>query len=163
MPKIHMIFGPVGCGKTTFSKKLEQEIKAVRFSPDEWMVELFGFNPPAEHFPSYCEKIKNVLWSMVERTIKTDTDVILDFGFWKRSERDDVRQRAKEWGADVKLYSLKCPPNVRQQRVLARTSSQAKGALYIDANIFDILEARVEPIDPSEGKCVLIETPINCD
>lgn len=38
MPTVHMIHGFVGVGKTTFAKKLQQEVNAVRFSPDEWMI-----------------------------------------------------------------------------------------------------------------------------
>ena len=37
-PTIHMMFGFIGSGKSTFARKLESELRAARFSPDEWMV-----------------------------------------------------------------------------------------------------------------------------
>lgn len=33
---------PTGVGKTTLARKIAHEDKAVRFSPDEWMIPLFG-------------------------------------------------------------------------------------------------------------------------
>ena len=39
--KIHMVCGSTGAGKTTYSMKLENALPAVRFSIDEWMMELF--------------------------------------------------------------------------------------------------------------------------
>ena len=47
---LHLIHGFVGAGKTTFAKKLEHFLPAVRFTHDEWMSKLYGENPPLEHF-----------------------------------------------------------------------------------------------------------------
>ena len=45
MTNLHLIYGFVRAGKTTFARKLESEISAIRFTHDEWMVKLYGHNP----------------------------------------------------------------------------------------------------------------------
>jgi predicted kinase len=46
MPAAHLIHGFLGAGKTTFARELERNIPAIRFSHDEWMVRLYGIDPP---------------------------------------------------------------------------------------------------------------------
>jgi len=42
MATLHLIVGFLCSGKTTFAKKLEQELPALRLTPDEWHLRLFG-------------------------------------------------------------------------------------------------------------------------
>ena len=47
-PTLHLTVGLPGAGKTTPARKIAHEDKAVRFSPDEWMIprsERRGVNP----------------------------------------------------------------------------------------------------------------------
>jgi predicted kinase len=53
MPTAHLIHGYVGAGKTTFARRLEQELPAIRFSHDEWMTRLYGDDPPVDQFPEF--------------------------------------------------------------------------------------------------------------
>jgi predicted kinase len=39
MPTVHMIAGLIGSGKSTFARRLERELPALRISLDEWIVE----------------------------------------------------------------------------------------------------------------------------
>lgn len=39
-PRLIIVCGLPGSGKTSRAKALERELRAVRFSPDEWMQEL---------------------------------------------------------------------------------------------------------------------------
>jgi AAA domain len=44
MTTAHRIHGFLGVGKTTLARQLEQRIPAIRFSHDEWMARLYGFD-----------------------------------------------------------------------------------------------------------------------
>jgi predicted kinase len=57
MAKAHLIHGYLGAGKTTFARRLEQELRAIRFTHDEWMSRLYGDDPSADMFPEYAERI----------------------------------------------------------------------------------------------------------
>ena len=43
-PTLHLTVGLPGVGKTTLARRIAHEDNAVRFSPDEWMIPLFGTN-----------------------------------------------------------------------------------------------------------------------
>jgi len=45
-PKIILVTGGTGAGKTTYSQKLCKEIGALRFSIDDWMTGLFWMDAP---------------------------------------------------------------------------------------------------------------------
>jgi predicted kinase len=151
MATLHLIHGFVGAGKTTFSKKLEKEANAIRFTLDEWVAVLYGSNPQQMEFQECENRVKTLIWNLAERALELGNDVILDFGFWKRSGRDEARERARRCGASVKLYDVRCPMEVIKARVLKRTAELPEGALYIDENAIAEFERRFEPLDPGEN------------
>jgi predicted kinase len=57
MPTTHLIHGYVGAGKTTFARRLEQELPAIRFSHDEWMTRLYGDDPPVDQIPELQHRV----------------------------------------------------------------------------------------------------------
>lgn len=149
-PKIHLIHGFIGAGKTTFAKKLEAETGSVRFTTDEWMVKEYGPNPPQEKFAEYELNIKNKIWQKAEATIRGGNSVILDFGFWKRAEREEARQRGGALGAQALLYYVHCADEVAQGRVAARTAEMPEGTLFIDQNAFKNLKENFEAAGQDE-------------
>ncbi len=40
-PRVHLIAGSTGAGKTTYARALAEQVGGVRFSIDEWMTALF--------------------------------------------------------------------------------------------------------------------------
>lgn len=152
MPKAIFIHGFIGSGKTTFSKKLEEETGAFRFTVDEWMEALYGNNPPAELFFDYEERIKTMILSLSERLLRRGQDVILDFGFWSRKARDDMHGWAQKIGAEPVLYEMQCDIDLMRERTRKRTGDAPAGALFIDDNAFDLLYARFEPLQPDEDR-----------
>ena len=91
MPTVHLIHGYLGAGKTTFAKKLAEDVKGVRFNPDEWMARLYGEDPPAEQFAERLERVFALLDDQWVRVVRSGVDVVLDYGFWTRASRDDSR------------------------------------------------------------------------
>lgn len=160
MAVIYALYGFVGVGKTTFAKKLEVETNAVRFTHDEWMCDLYGDNPPEELFSTYCARVDKVIWRMAERILKSGSDVIFDFGFWKRADRDRLRAFAKALGVGLRLYHLTCPEAVSKERVLRRTEAMPEGALWINEEAIEIFKTRFEPLDPLEEPSILVDTSI---
>lgn len=158
MPAVHMIHGFVGAGKTTFSKKLERETRAVRFTPDEWICDLYGNNPPAESFDERQDRIYALIRKVAERVLAAGADVILDYGFWWKTEREETRRWAESIGAGVKLYALQCPDDVMDARTLARTAEMPEGALRIDENAIRIFRQKFEAVDPAVEECVVVRT-----
>jgi predicted kinase len=150
MATLHMIYGFVGAGKTTFAKKLEHSLPAIRFTHDEWMNKLYGDNPPREHFADYYSKVQDLIWVYAIRLLELKQDVILDAGFWSRISRDEARAKAKALGTATKLYFLDVPEKVMQERVRQRNKN-LQGSLYIDDQAFEGFKARFEPLGKDEA------------
>jgi predicted kinase len=155
MAIVHMVHGYLGAGKTTFAKRLERELRAVRFSPDEWMVALYGHDPPAEHFAGYLERVFAVVHATWPRVTRVGADVILDFGFWTRRLRDHVRGLAAEHGATTRLYALSCADDTARARCQQRNLDLG-GSLFISPETFDVLRARFEPLAGDEPHEVIV-------
>ena len=119
------------------------------------MAGLYGQSTPEngwsrEQYDDYDKRIKRVLWKTAEGVLHAGADVILDFGFWRRAERDGVRALAKKIGAGTKLYVLQCPDEEARRRVLARSADLPEDAVYVGSER-DIAEfrKRFEPVDPA--------------
>lgn len=149
MPTAHLVFGFLGSGKTTLAKRLELRHSAVRFTPDEWMARLFGEDPPANTFQDKAVAIFDIMQPIWVRCLSLGLDVVLDYGFWSRSERDRVRSAVANIGADSMLWAVSCSDDEARKRIALRNEA-AHRSLYIAPATFDLLKARIEPLDIDE-------------
>ncbi|HEX4741271.1 MAG TPA: AAA family ATPase [Caulobacteraceae bacterium] len=150
MATAHLLHGYIGAGKTTLAKRLEREKNAICFTPDEWMARLFGEDPPAETFQEKVSAVLELLEPLWIRCLALGIDVVLDYGFWRRGERDLTRQVVEGLGAKAVLYHLTCDDQVARSRVERRNRSTA--SLYIAPATFDLLRHRFEPLDADEER-----------
>jgi predicted kinase len=65
-------------------------------------------------------RIEGVQWDLAQRLLALGVTVIIEWGTWARSERDSLRQRARELGAAVELCYLSAPLQVLARRVTRR-------------------------------------------
>ncbi|NKI97168.1 ATP-binding protein [Rhizobacter sp. SG703] len=149
MPIVHLIHGYLGVGKTTFARRLEREIRAVRFSPDEWLTRLYGDDPPAERFDDFMTRVFDIANEQWRAVVRCGADVILDYGFWTRSWRDAARAGAAELGADVRLYALSCPEELARHRIQERNRN-LRGSVFVADATYDALKSRFLPLQADE-------------
>lgn len=115
-PRLILVCGLPGSGKTTTARALEAELDAVRFSPDEWM-ERLGIDLFDQAVRGAVEAIQ---WELAERLLRHGDVVVIEWGTWSRAERDELRRRARALGAAVELRYLAAPIDVLWERVQAR-------------------------------------------
>ena len=154
MPTAHLVFGFLGSGKTTLAKRLELEHSGVRFTPDEWMARLFGEDPPADTFQHRAAAILDIMQPIWARCLSLGLDVVLDYGFWSRAERDRVRAVVADIGAISVLWAVSCSDDEARKRIALRNDA-AHRSLYIASATFDLLKARVEPLGMDEAHSVV--------
>jgi predicted kinase len=151
MPTTHLIHGYLGAGKTTFARQLERTIPAIRFSHDEWMVRLYGDDPPVEHFADFYRRIYEQVEEIWPRCLELGLDVVLDFGYWSRQERDATRAKIIALGAEARLYRLTCLEDEAWRRIEKRNAN-LQGSLLIVRNTFEVFKERFKPLDPYEAR-----------
>lgn len=152
MATLHMICGLPCSGKTTLARELERERRAVRLTPDEWAMRMMGDLLPAKGLPlSELEKIRDpiesLLWDLAVRLLGLGVDVIIDFGFWSREEREKFRGLAAAIGARTELHFLDVSAGELLRRLEARNADLPVGVFWIDPiwmrEWFEIFEAPV--------------------
>ena len=151
MATVHLIHGFLGVGKTSFARRLEQSLPAIRFTHDEWMARLYGTDPPPEIFPEYFRRVSDQIASVWPRCVELGCDVVLDLNFWSRRQRDETRARIAEIGADSRLYRLACSDEEAWRRIENR-NADLRGSLFISRSAFDALKKRFEPLLPDEER-----------
>jgi predicted kinase len=131
MATLHLIVGLPCAGKTTFAKKLELEVSALRFTPDEWHTRLFGLDLEHPDHDARHDLIESMMWDVAARALQLGTNVILDFGFWGKSEREEYRTRAAQLGANTIIYFLNVPEEVLLARLEVRNANLPPGTFQI--------------------------------
>ena len=99
-------------GKTTQAKEIEEARQALRLTPDEWMIPLFG-EPEADGKREVLEG--RFLW-LATRALRHGTDVVLDFGLWTRDERSALKFLADSVGASWKLLYFEINDEEQRRR-----------------------------------------------
>src|SRR5438067_1710096 len=102
MPTLILICGLPGSGKTTLAVEIERERNALRLTPDEWMEAIVGDG----YDEARRAAVEGVQWEIAARVLTLGLDVVLDWGFWSRAERDDYRARANALGAGAEVRYL---------------------------------------------------------
>lgn len=145
MAVVHFICGPTGAGKTTYAIALAERAKAVRFTIDEWMANLFvADRPPTASLEWALERTARCeaqMWSIADTLLARGVDVVFDLGVSRRDHRDRFRARASQTPASIKMHYLDVPRETRRARVRAR-SVQRTGtyAFEVDDAMFDWME-----------------------
>jgi predicted kinase len=104
-PRLILLCGLPGAGKTTVAKRLANEVPALRLCTDEWMTRL-GVDLFDEPFR---ERLERVFREHAQDALRLGQSVILDFGFWSRAERDEIRAVGRALGVAVELHYLAVP------------------------------------------------------
>lgn len=131
MATLHLMVGLPCSGKTTRARQLEQERSALRLTPDEWQIGLFGQDAEAPEHDARHSFLEAMLWQVASRALELGTNVILDYGFWARAEREDYRQRAKRLGASSEVHFLDVPEEELLRRLAARNAQPSQTSFHI--------------------------------
>ncbi len=131
MATLHLMVGLPCSGKTTLAMKLEHERSALRLTPDEWQVGLFGQDAKEPEHDARHSFIETMLRNIASRALELGTNVILDFGFWAQEEREDYRLRAKRLGASSEVHFLDVPGEELLRRLAVRNSQPSQESFHI--------------------------------
>jgi uncharacterized glyoxalase superfamily protein PhnB/predicted kinase len=154
-PRIHLVVGPVGAGKSTLALGLARGRAAIRLTLDQWMTALFRQDRPdtgvADWYVERAARCVEQIGSIARGAIEVGTDVVLEIGLLKRRERESFYARAAGAHIDLTIYVVDAARDVRRERVDARNRMQGSTfSMVVPPDIFELASDLWEPPDSAE-------------
>jgi predicted kinase len=165
MAPLHLVFGPVGSGKSTFARQLAQQHRAVRLTVDDWMAQLYGADerPAVGRIEWYLERRQRCLeqlWRLTRELLAVGTPVVFEPGLIRREEREALYARADGAGLALTVHVLDAPREVRRERVLRRNRERGDTfAMEVPLPFFELASDMWEPPDEDERRERDIRSP----
>jgi predicted kinase len=158
MPKVLIMCGKICSGKSTYAEKLKLENKAVILSVDELTLALFE-NQAGEKLDFYVEKLKEYFFKKSLDIVEAGADVILDWGFWTKKERDYAREFYDSRNISYQFYYMNVGIDEWKKRILKRNQEIKREQLEaypIDKGLLSKVEKMFEEPDRKELKDMII-------
>ena len=139
-PRVVMMCGLSGSGKTTYAKSLVAA-GFVRLSIDEEIFARHGryaIDYPESAWIQYQQEAEESLKDRLRETVGAGRNVVVDFSFWNRAFRDEWKRLIEAAGGTWELVVIKTDPRNLPQRLEER---RARGE---DANAFPVTPEMLE-------------------
>lgn len=132
MPKIHLVEGPVGAGKSTYCMALAKSTGGVHIALDEWVVRLFSPDRPSSDvihwYMQRKARLLDHIWNHALALHAADITPILELGLVQRHSRAEFYQRARDAGVELQVSVLDASRSLRRERVARR--NEEKGSTF---------------------------------
>ena len=148
-----MLSGKIASGKTTFAKRLAKEKKAVILSVDEITLALFDEHIGDKH-DEYVERCEKYLFEKSVEIVKTGINVVLDWGFWTKREREFAKEFYGKRNIEAEFFFIETDDETWRAGIEKRNAEVLSGnvrAYYVDENLAKKFESIYEPPEPDEA------------
>lgn len=161
MAKAILICGKIASGKSYYVNLLKEKERAVMLSVDELVLQLFGENTGEDH-DAITSRTKEYLLEKSIEILHADVDIILDWGFWARKDRDGVKEFYESQGIETQLHYIDVSEDVWHNHLKKRNEEVKAGktsAYHVDeglaAKCLSLFEAPAkEEIDVTYTPCL---------
>lgn len=154
MAKLILMVGLPFSGKTTMAKRLEKQYEAIRLTPDEWHVKLFGQDVYSTEHDKRHSAIESIMVDLTFKLLENGQNVILDFGFWTTEERIFFRDKAKEKQIDFAICYCECPEEELEERMNKRNNAPDNPYFYIPIEKYKEYEKVFQKPTSDEGELI---------
>ncbi len=152
---LFLLVGLPAAGKTTMATRLASEHGALRLTPDEWMIPLFGESEAG----GKRDVLEGRLISAALQLLRLDVNVVLDFGCWARDERSALRWLTEREGASFRLVYVPVDRATQLKRIEQRWKQVPHETFPMAVSDVDRWRDQFEVLDAEELTCVHSDAP----
>lgn len=147
MAKVIILCGRIAVGKSYYANKLKEKNNAIILSVDELMLRLSDSCLGAHHddMSLRCERY---FYGLAEQMTNSGIDVIIDFGYWSRKEREEAKEYFGRRGIKSELHYIQISEEKRikqlesrNDRLINERRMKDTGRVYI---IDEVLRQRLD-------------------
>lgn len=144
--QVILLCGKIASGKSHYASALQASQGGVVLSSDGLMLTMFENQEGAYH-DLLAARGQRYLLRLAEEILRGGCDVILDWGFWTKQSREDVRQYFAKRQIPTKLHYLDVTDVIWRQRIAKRNAAVQRGdtqAYFVDDSLLQKLLGRFE-------------------
>ncbi len=156
--RLFVMVGLPASGKTTRAREIEDRWGALRLTPDDWMIPLFGESGPGGKRDVLEGRF---VWPAM-RALRLGTNVVLDFGVSSKDERSALRYLASSVGATRELVYSEVDEQEQADRVVQRAQTEPGSTFPLSDDdlgrfrrLFEVpgqmSSSRTRPVRPRRG------------
>lgn len=149
-PKLYLLVGYPGAGKTTLSKLIAARTGAIHLWADVERHKLFG---GATHSQAESHTLYDYLNKETDKLLAAGHSVVFDTNFNFRADRDLLRQLAQKNKAETVVVWVQIPKQVAKDRVVGKVDPRNGYRVAMTEPQFNAITAKLEP--PAEDENVI--------
>lgn len=147
MSKIIAICGKICCGKSYYAIQIKEQENAVILSIDEVTYDLID-NEQGEFYNVFAERVNKYLMKKAVEIVKSGCNVILDWGFWTKAERQETTKYFNQFGIDVEWHYVDIERS-RWERLIEERNAKIQNGyggsdFYVDEGLMEKLLSKFE-------------------
>ena len=153
MSKVILICGKIASGKTYYANYLKDKENAVILSTDEVTYDLTN-NEQGEGYDAFAIRVNNYLRKKALEIVKCGCNVILDWGFWTKEDRDKITNFYRQYNVQYEWHYIDVDDKTWHENIEERNKlvEEGKGgsSFYVDEGLLNKLLTMYE--EPEKGE-----------
>ena len=147
MAKLLCICGKIGCGKTYYANRLKEQEHAVILSTDEVTYDLTD-NQQGEGYDEFARRVNLYLRKKAVEIVNAGCTVILDWGFWTKENRKEIKRYGENNGVLVEMHYIDIDDKTWYENIEKRNNEVISGnggsSFYVDEGLLNKVSSLFE-------------------
>ena len=147
MAKLLCICGKIGCGKTYYANRLKEQEHAVILSTDEVTYDLTN-NQQGEGYDEFARRVNLYLRRKAVEIVNAGCTVILDWGFWTKENRKEIKRYGENNGVLVEMHYIDIDDKTWYENIEKRNNEVISGnggsSFYVDEGLLNKVSSLFE-------------------
>ena len=147
MAKLLCICGKIDCGKTYYANRLKEQEHAVILSTDEVTYDLTN-NQQGEGYDEFARRVNLYLRKKAVEIVNAGCTVILDWGFWTKENRKEIKRYGENNGVLVEMHYIDIDDKTWYENIEKRNNEVISGnggsSFYVDEGLLNKVSSLFE-------------------